>query len=425
MTGPIETSFGAHPFYLDSGPGFGNLGTRSFSGRNPSLVIRAWGNVTEVESRGHVETHSGDPLDILRAVLTRHAIPDGDSRGLSGGGLVGYLGYGLRRWMEMVPMNASDDLRLPDLWFGCYDEIETTPASTPQPADGTADVSSVARTQFGASTIAHDDYLEKVDTIKRYIHQGDVYQVNLTQRFSDDFTGDPLRLYRNLKAVNPSPFAAYLDCEAFQIISASPERFLRYDPMTRRVETMPIKGTRPRGTPAARDDEMRSELLASAKDRAEHMMIVDLERNDLGRVCETGSVHVPELCVPDKHPSVWHLVSTATGSLREDCDRIDLLRATFPGGSITGAPKIRAMEIIDEIEPVERGVYTGAIGYLGFDGSMDMNIAIRTMVAKDGRAHVFVGGGIVADSDPGAEYAETMDKAKALFHALNQPGSQS
>jgi para-aminobenzoate synthetase component 1 len=249
-----------------------------------------------------------------------------------------------------------------------------------------------------------------------YIAAGDIFQANISQRLSSEIATSPWTLYRRLRAINPAPFAAYLDCGDPIIVSASPERFLRVT--GRRVETRPIKGTRPRGRTPFDDRRLASELLASAKDRAEHVMIVDLERNDLGRVCKYGSVRVSELAALETYATVFHLTSTVNGRLLPGKTPVDLLRASFPGGSITGAPKVRAMEIIDELEPTTRGVYTGGIGYLSFTGDVDLNIVIRTFVITGGRAYFQVGGGIVADSDPEAEYQETLDKAKALIEAL-------
>jgi len=230
----------------------------------------------------------------------------------------------------------------------------------------------------------------------------------------------PYELYSRLRAINPAPFAAYLNFDDVAIVSSSPERFLQFAADTRMVYTRPIKGTRPRGANLEEDAKLAEELLNSEKDRAELIMIIDLERNDLGRVCEIGSVRVPELIVLEKYPTVYHLVSTVVGKLPKWKDRIDLLKATFPGGSITGAPKIRSMEIIDELEPTKRSVYTGAVGYLSFTGNMELNIVIRTFIVNNGKAYFQVGGGIVADSDPEAEYQETLDKAKALFEALKR-----
>ena len=266
------------------------------------------------------------------------------------------------------------------------------------------------------SNFRHDDYVRAVRRAKEYIAAGDIYQVNLSQRLSAPLTPPPLDLYRRLRGSNPSPFAAYFETPDGAVVSCSPERFLQV--RGREVETRPIKGTRPRGATAEEDARLAAELQASEKDRAENVMIVDLERNDIGRVCEFGSVHVPELFVLESYATVHHLVSTVRGRLRPHCTALDCLRACFPGGSITGAPKVRSMEIIEELEPTRRGVYTGAIGYLCFSGDMDVNIVIRTTIVKDGTAYFQVGGGIVADSDPEAEYQETLDKGRAIGAAL-------
>ena len=252
-----------------------------------------------------------------------------------------------------------------------------------------------------------------------YILAGDVFQVNLSQRLETAAPGDLFALYRDLRRRNPAPFAAYLDFGPLRILSASPERFLRFDPAGRGVETRPIKGTRPRGRSAALDRALRRELETSPKDRAENVMIVDLLRNDLSKVCEPGSVRVPGLLDLEEHPTVFHLVSTITGRLREGLDAADLLSAAFPGGSVTGAPKIRAMEIIGELEPTHRGPYCGAIGYWSVTGALDTSIVIRTYVAAGGRLYFQAGGGIVADSTPKEEYRETLDKAEALVDALD------
>jgi para-aminobenzoate synthetase component 1 len=260
-------------------------------------------------------------------------------------------------------------------------------------------------------------YEAAVGRIVEHIRAGDVYQVNLSQRLIAPFAGSPLELYGRLRERNPAPFAGYFDLGEFAIASASPERFLRLT-ASGDVETRPIKGTRPRGPTPVEDEANRRSLLASAKDRAENVMIVDLLRNDLGRVCEYGSVRVNKLCELESYRTVHHLVSEVVGRLRSDKTAFDLLRAAFPGGSVTGAPKVRAMEIIAELEPTARGPYCGSLGYIGFDGSMDTNILIRTMTVGRGWAQFPVGGGIVADSDPAAEYEETLHKAAGLLRAL-------
>jgi para-aminobenzoate synthetase component 1 len=256
--------------------------------------------------------------------------------------------------------------------------------------------------------------------VREYIFAGDVYQVNLSQRFQAPLSGSPFDAYVRLRRRNPAPFAAYLNLPEVHVLSASPERFLRLDPGSRIVQTAPIKGTRPRGRTREEDEALARELLESDKDRAENVMIVDLERNDLGRVAEIGSVRVRKLASLETLPAVFHLTSIVEATLREDCGPVDLLLASFPGGSITGAPKIRAMEIIDELEPMTRSVYTGAIGYFGFDGSMDLSIAIRTILVRDGIAYFQAGGGIVADSEPEMEYQETLHKARALSDAVTR-----
>ncbi len=260
-----------------------------------------------------------------------------------------------------------------------------------------------------------------MEKARQYIIDGDIFEVNLSQRFETELDITPYELYQRLRRINPAPFASYLDFDEVKVVGTSPERFLRV--CGDRVETRPIKGTRPRGKTPEEDQKLASELVKSVKDRAENMMIVDLERNDLGRVCCFGTVRVTELAILEVYPTVFHLTSTVVGRLRDGKNSIDLLKATFPGGSITGAPKVRAMEIIDELEPTRRSIYTGCIGYLGFNGDMDLNIVIRTLMVKGGRAYFQVGGAVVYDSDPESEYQETLDKAKALIKALNNAGS--
>ncbi|MBI5685839.1 MAG: aminodeoxychorismate synthase component I [Verrucomicrobia bacterium] len=266
------------------------------------------------------------------------------------------------------------------------------------------------------SNLTREEYEHAIRRILDYIAAGDVYQINFSQRFRARTVAGPEMLYHALRTANPAPFAAYLDCGVGQVLSSSPERFLQI--RGRSIQTRPIKGTRPRTGNEQADQKAARELMMSAKDQAELLMITDLERNDLGRVCEFGSVHVPELVTLESYATVLHLVSTVEGRLADGVTAVDAIRACFPGGSITGAPKIRAMEIIDELEPSARGVYTGAIGYLGFNGVADFNIAIRTMVYQDGAVHFHAGGGIVADSEPALEYEETLHKARGMVQAL-------
>lgn len=407
-----------HGFWLDSGIVDGRLGRTSCCGRDPFLVLRSKGTEVTLKARSRTHRQTGSPFEVLRDVLREHrTAPGGDH--LSGA--VGYLGYDLKQHVEQLPATAVDDLRLPDCHLAFYDRIDAFDPRTltPQRVESAAPAETA---EWPDSSFTPDAYRRAVRRSLEYIRAGDIYQVNLSQRFSPPLHGDPFSLYLRLRAINPAPFGAYLNLPESQVLSVSPERFLLVDPVTRRVETRPIKGTRPRGRTADEDEALARELVSSEKDRAENVMIVDLERNDLGRVARIGSVSVTELATLERLPTVFHLTSAVEAVLRDDVDLVDLLLATFPGGSITGAPKIRAMQIIDELEPVTRGVYTGAIGYIGFDGSVEMNIAIRTLIAKDGVAYFHSGGGIVADSDPDAEYRETLDKARALVAALSAEG---
>ncbi len=355
-------------------------------------------------------------------------------------GAVGYFAYDLGRFIERLPDNTARDIAMPEMHFAFYDAVAGFDHQTREWYVSTADlgfagaderkrrlvsaIESAATPRFRPvastglkSNFTHDEYLRAVQRAKNYIAAGDIFQVNLSQRFEAGTDATPLELYAALRSVNPAPFACYLPLDEGAVLSSSPERFLKLTGS--HVETRPIKGTRPRRQgDEPFNDRMRRELLTSEKDRAELTMIVDLERNDIGRVCSYGSVRVTEPIVLEEYPTVYHLVATVEGDLREPHDLIDLIKATFPGGSITGAPKIRAMQIIDELEPTKRSVYTGNIGYIGLDGAADLNIAIRTIILTRGRAYLQVGGAIVADSDPEAEYEETLDKARAMFHAL-------
>lgn len=353
---------------------------------------------------------AGEPVRVFRAkggsdTFARLA------RELTGfrGYAIGYFAYDLKNELERLPARAADDLGLPDCWFGFYDNVwvgPTEPAAPPPPR-GTHSLGSWPETN------GEKAFLQAVQRAKDYIGAGDIYQVNLSRRFECPVRLPSAQLYERLRTINPAPYAAYLDIGEAQILCSSPECFLRM--RGRDVVTRPIKGTRPR-------EADPNELLTSPKDQAELLMITDLERNDLGRVCEYGSVHVPELWRVETYATVHHLVATVAGRLRDGVSHLDCLRACFPGGSITGAPKIRAMEIIDELEPVARGVYCGAIGYFGPNGESEFNIAIRTVVVKDGRAYFHAGAGIVADSDPAAEHQEVLAKARGIMEALRDVG---
>nr|WP_298143267.1 aminodeoxychorismate synthase component I [uncultured Pseudomonas sp.] len=356
------------------------------------------------------------------------------------GGLIGYLGYDFGRRLEQLPHTASDDLDLADARLGLYawalisDHLLGTSQLLFHPALGDSerrrllalfDQPQAGSTQpfellerFRADLDA-DQYRQSFECIQAYIRAGDCYQVNFAQRFRAPYRGDPWTAYRALRAACPTPFSGYLALPGNDaIISLSPERFLQVS--GGRVETRPIKGTRPRDNDPERDAAQADDLLASLKDRAENLMIVDLLRNDLGRSCAIGSVRVPELFALETYPNVHHLVSAVTGQLAPGKDALDLIAGSFPGGSITGAPKIRAMQIIDELEPTRRALYCGSLLYLDVRGEMDSSIAIRSLLAKDGQLSCWGGGGIVADSDWQAEYQESITKVKVLLETLEQ-----
>ncbi len=439
-----------YSFFLDSGMDPQKLGRYSFMGSDPFLVLRSRGKEIALIYGDREEVVIGNPFDVLGELLERYALDSSPSPIPFVGGAVGYLSYDLCHFIERLPQTAVDDLKLPGCYLAFYDAVlafdhlegRAYIASTGFPELDEARRLKRARERLNKlrgilaempttevslcseraldvrmrANFSHEEYIQAVAAAREYISAGDIFQVNLSQRFEADLPITPYELYSRLRSINPAPFAAYLNLDGVSVASASPERFLRVRGDT--VETRPIKGTRPRGGSAAEDEALAMELLGSIKDRAENVMIVDLERNDLGRVCRYGTIRVRELWTLERYATVFHLTSTVEGRLRQDKDRIDLLRATFPGGSITGAPKVRAMEIIDELEPTKRSVYTGSIGYLSFDGEMDLNIVIRTFIIKDGKAYFQVGGGIVYDSDPEAEYLETLDKARALIEAL-------
>ena len=354
------------------------------------------------------------------------------------GGVIGYLSYDFGRHLETLPSRALDDLHLPDARFGLYawalisDHLLGTSQLVFHPSladterqrlierfDQPATTISAGFTLTGAMRpdLNVDDYQQAFERIQRYIQAGDCYQVNFAQRFRAPCQGDAWTAYCALRAACPTPFSGFQSLpDGGAVMSLSPERFVKVS--HGQVETRPIKGTRPRGLTADEDAANAAELLASAKDRAENLMIVDLLRNDLGRTCRTGSVSVPELFSLESYPNVHHLVSSVTGMLAEDRDALDLIAGSFPGGSITGAPKIRAMQIIDELEPTRRGLYCGSLLYLDVRGEMDSSIAIRSLLMKDGQVCCWGGGGIVADSEWQAEYQESITKVKVLLDTL-------
>ena len=431
----------------------------SFVAADPFLTFRAFGSRCEI-SHSLLTTHNsqlqfGNPWQILDALMARCELLDEIDSPFPLGGAFGFWGYDLKNFTEpKLPRRAANDLELPDCHVGFYDSLvvfdhrlgKVCIVSTGLDADGSrsaaragermefwrrklASVAAFVKTPTGGrveasafsqmrprSNLTRAEFIAGVERAQRYIGAGDIYQVNLSHRLTapSHFTG--WEVFEKLSAISPVPFAAFLDCGDFEIASSSPEQFLRMSGA--HIVTRPIKGTRPRAVDATRDAQLAYELQTSTKELAELVMITDLLRNDLGKVCEYGSVQTPDLARLEKFAQVQHLVSTVEGRLRNDVTHFAAFASCFPGGSITGAPKFRAMEIIDELEPVSRGPYCGAIGYLGFNRESQLNIAIRTAVCAAGKIHFNVGAGIVADSNPAAEYEETLAKAAGFLAAL-------
>ncbi|MEC7273639.1 MAG: aminodeoxychorismate synthase component I [Verrucomicrobiota bacterium] len=415
-------SFGRRPscFILDSAQSNDGLGEWSFFGSDPYKKVR------------------GDLCDLRRS-MNEYVSPVHPVIPFTGGA-VGYLSYDYGRRLEKIPTICSDDRSIPDMQFNLYDGLAAFNHDSGMlylighnlydDADIVLerlraiveDTSKVSTTNVRRSewswNLSKQEFLTAVERVHDYIANGDVYQVNLSRRARCSFEGDPIRLYNALRRGNPAPYGAYLDLNDWQIISTSPEQFLRK--RGRNLETRPIKGTCPRGADKEEDHRLEEALRNSEKDRAELLMIVDLERNDLGRVAEFGSVRVEDLYRLEHYARVIHQTARVHAKLMSGKDIYDALSALFPGGSITGAPKIRAMEIIEELEPNRRGIYCGSIGYIGFDGDSEFNIAIRSLHLKDGYLDYQVGGGIVWDSIPEAEYQETLDKACAIRESIEQ-----
>tara|TARA_A100001037_G_scaffold184928_1_gene165698 strand:- start:1918 stop:3306 length:1389 start_codon:yes stop_codon:yes gene_type:complete len=433
-----------HVVFLDSAQSNDDYSRFSYLTCDPFLVVSAKGNTVDINRLGKLERLTDDPWTVLKDV-SRDLMdqPTVRSGPFLGGG-IGYWAYDLARSIQVIPELTADDNPYPDMivafydWVLIYDhELGIVSLSTTdkhpimsskdredwvyrklsesyRKDDHTECFSAQVGTVSQNYTI--EKYTEAVNKVKEYLVSGEIYQANISQRFSLPFQGNIWNLYRQLRESNPAPFSAFIQFPEINILSVSPELFLSLE--CGKVQTRPIKGTRPSSEDPVLDLELAAELSESEKDQAENIMIVDLMRNDLGKVCKVGSVEVSELMKLERHPTVWHLVSIINGVLEEDKDAIDLLKDCFPGGSITGAPKIRAMEIIEEIEPSRRGIYCGSIGYISFNGDMMTNIAIRTITVKNGDVTFQSGGGIVYDSDPYSEYLETMDKARGITRIM-------
>ena len=452
---------GPYSFLLESVEGGERLARYSFIGTEPRQTVRLRDHVARVQSPGGpvVERRFEDPLDFIRDLLAPYRpVPLPDLPRFQGGA-VGYLAYECVRYFEDLPAPERDDLNLPDAvlmlsdtlvvfdhvkhrmrvlshadvaahggdvdaaYYAAIERIDAIVArlSAPPPEaphNGHAGALHIRGRKAGVtSTFDRHTYMAAVGHAKEYVGDGDIIQVVPSQRLSRPVAAHPFSIYRALRAVNPSPYMYLLQLDDTYVVGASPEMLVQVEDGI--VRTRPIAGTRPRGQTDVEDARLREDLLADEKERAEHIMLVDLGRNDLGRVCKPGTVRVSTLMDVEKYSHVMHIVSQVEGTLRDDKNAYDALRSAFPAGTVSGAPKIRAMEIIAEIEPCRRGIYAGAIGYFSYDGNLDTAIAIRTMVVKDGVAHVQAGGGVVFDSNPATEYQETLNKAAALLRALD------
>jgi anthranilate synthase component I len=459
FTADLLTPVGAHlrlahnakySFLLESVEGGETLARYTFAGANPEEVFRSRGRACSLESAGKRTDFEADPIERLRKLVARYKPVRVVGLPPLIGGAIGYFAYDMVRLMERIPASGRDDLGLDDcvmmfyLGLVAFDHVRhriwvvrnvfTEGEGTLRAKYDAAlrEIRKVRRTLSGPlprplhapqrrplriqSNFTKAKYLSAVRKAKSYIRAGDIFQVVPSQRFSARTNADPFEIYRALRVVNPSPYLYFLNLNDLAVVGSSPEMLVKVQ--GREVAYRPIAGTLPRGRDEAEDREQESKLLADPKERAEHIMLVDLGRNDLGRVCEYGSVTVERLMFVERYSHVMHLVSSLRGRLREGVDCFEALMACFPAGTLSGAPKIRAMEIIDELEPTRRGLYGGAILYLDFSGNLDSCIALRTLVAKDGRAYIQAGGGVVADSVPEREYQETINKARAVMAAL-------
>ena len=442
---------GRFSYLLESIEGGEKWGRYSFLGSTPSVIIRSKGTLVETISDGiTVQQETSDPLACIKELLAQFTPVEVDGLPRFFGGAVGYLGYDMVRHFESLTTKKPALLDAYDSYFLITDTIvifdtmrqkikvvsnahiteNVSPAAAYERAtEKINDIIGRLRTplpQHGASTLkkpvqflsnmSRNNFEDSVEKAKEYVRSGDIIQVVLSQRFSGELSAAPFDIYRVLRTLNPSPYMFFLRLDDTVIVGASPEVMVRKE--GDRVELRPIAGTRPRGASPKDDDRLADELLADPKECAEHVMLVDLGRNDLGRVCTTGSVIVSELMLVERYSHVMHIVSNVQGQLSADRDAFDLVRATFPAGTLSGAPKIRAMQIIDELEPIRREIYGGAVGYFSFSGNMDLAITIRTLVIKDGKIHLQAGAGIVADSDPATEWQETVNKGMAVMRAV-------
>jgi len=448
----LKLAAGPYSYLFESVQGGEKWGRYSIIGLPCRTVLKVYGNRVVIERDGQVveEAEAADPLAWIEAYQDRFKVADHPDMPRFAGGLVGYFGYDTVRYIEprLMPCPNPDRMGTPDILLMVSEEVvvfdnlrgriymivHLDPAAGDTLEHGQRRIDElVTRMQRGAprnpeavgrqvresdfvSGFTEAGYMQAVERIKDYILEGDCMQVVLSQRLSIPYGARPLDLYRALRGLNPSPYMYFLDLGGFQIVGSSPEILVRLEDGV--VTVRPIAGTRRRGYTEDEDLALEQELLADPKELAEHLMLIDLGRNDCGRVARVGSVQVTDRMIVERYSHVMHIVSNVNGELRGGMTALDVLRATFPAGTVSGAPKIRAMEIIDELEPVKRGIYSGAVGYLAFNGNMDTAIAIRTAVIKDGTLHIQAGAGVVADSVPELEWKETMNKGRAIFRAV-------
>ncbi|WP_232713347.1 anthranilate synthase component I family protein [Bacillus xiapuensis] len=426
----------AYHVLLESGRG----GRLSIAAMSPAAIVQAAETGIMVESNGEAELKQGLPLQELVEWMKAFELPKQEGLPDFQGGAIGYISYDYARCIEKLPEQAADDLGLPLVYFLLFNQWAVFEEDTDKlwlmavaQNEEEADLASLEKSwtaplkeKFASVhpkcvkeerrvSFSEETFKQAVEKTKHYISQGDVFQVNLSVRQSCELAVPALSVYEEVRKLNPSPYMAYLHTPDFQVVSASPELLIKKSGTE--LSTRPIAGTRSRGNSEEEDFRLASELIENEKERAEHVMLVDLERNDLGRVCRYGTVEVNEFMVIEKYSHVQHIVSNVRGEIAEGKTNADVIEAVFPGGTITGAPKVRTMEIIEELEPVRRGIYTGSIGWLGFNGDMELNIVIRTMLVKDQQCHIQAGAGIVVDSNPAHEYKESLKKAAAVWKA--------
>ncbi|MDE3840557.1 aminodeoxychorismate synthase component I [Bacillus methanolicus] len=428
--------------FLESGRG----GRYSIAGLQPYIVMEGKGSRLKIISKEKTDFLSGNPLHLLKNWLKNYHVEKRADLPDFQGGAIGYISYDYGRQIERLPNISQDDLLIPDIYFLLFKEwfvfdheekvlwlmflyeekeikkVEESAKYWEQQwfksqREEPETVNKKLSDKLEVS-LTEKEFIEAVEKVQQYIRQGDVFQVNLSVRQSKPIEIPALSVYKQLRVLNPSPYMGYFHVPEFQLVSGSPELLVKKK--GKEVSTRPIAGTRSRGKDDKEDLKLANELIENEKERAEHVMLVDLERNDLGRVCKYGTVEVNEFMVIEKYSHVMHIVSNVRGELEDNKDGFDLIDAVFPGGTITGAPKVRTMEIIEELEPVRRGPYTGSLGWIGFNGDLELNIIIRTMLVKDGMAHVQSGAGIVIDSNPKYEYKESLKKALALWKAKEQ-----